>query len=357
MSTVTQQRSLYPWLMKNYVAVAKDFSNEKLHHALLFVGVEGLGIDQLVQRLVELIHCDDPSMNKACGLCQQCLLHDSQSHSDYYFVSCLEGKAQISVDQIRLMSKKIQDTGLISVKRVVVIDFIETMTESAANALLKILEEPPKDVYFLLTTSKIQHIAPTIISRCFKILIAPPEIAKLNNWLRKKTNNNINIGYLSLLGNSPLKALESIDNNVLHELSIYIESLNNLYISWANKQYDQSFCHNLDVVAIFERINKDKLLNINTELLIGIIQRFNQYVLKQKFKISSKPQEEELMSAALKNVVKKLPPKALINFSDRLVGLNRILSQNSGIDISAQLGRDMNEITESIINSKEWRDD
>lgn len=357
MALVNQQRSLYPWLMKDYVALAKDFLNNRLHHAVLLSAAEGLGVEQLAQRLVELIHCENLNSNKACGVCQQCLLHNSHSHADYYFVSCLEGKAQISIEQIRQLSKKAQGTGLVSQKRIVVIDCVELMTESATNALLKILEEPPAHVYFILTTSKVQHLVPTIISRCFKVLIASPDIRKTHGWLVKKTQKDVNIDYLSLLGNSPLKALEAIDSNLLPQLSLYVESLNKLYVSWANKQFNESFCHGVDVVELFEKMQKDKAINTNIDLLISITQRFNQYVLKQQFSIESGSQGEELLSLALQNSLATLSPKALIHFSDRLVSLNRILSQNSGVNISTQLGRYINEVTENIIHSKEWRDD
>jgi len=354
MSLVKQNRSLYPWLMQDYLAIARDFSNDRLHHALLLSGNDGLGIEQLAQRLVELIHCDNPSDNKACGHCQQCLLHSSASHSDYYFVSALEGKAQISIEQVRQLSNKVHSTGLVSQKRIVVIDSIELMTESASNALLKILEEPPKQVFFVITTSKLMHLAPTILSRCFKVSITTPEINKTHGWLVKKTQKDINIAYISLLGNTPLKALEAVNNGFLPHLSVYLDLLNQLYFFWTKKQLNESFCIGIELIELFEQIHKNKDLNTNFELLIGIIQRFNQYVLKQQL-IKSSNTQENLLSISLQSSLHLLPTTILINFSDRLADLNRIISLNSGVSISMQVGRHINDITECVVNKKDLR--
>lgn len=343
----TTQRSLYPWLMKDYLAIASDVVNDRLHHALLLHGASGLGIEQLVERVVELNHCSDPIDHKACGQCQNCLLHQSHSHADFYLVECLDGKAQISIEQIRLLSKKIQGTGLVNQKRIVVIQSIELMTESATNALLKILEEPPSHVYFMLTTTKIQNIKPTIISRCFKVVITQPDLQKTQAWLNKKTGTQVDINQLSLLGGTPLNALNAINSGFSSQLNDYINCLNQLYVSWAKKQLDESFCHGLTLVELFEKIEKDKLLDNGVNGLIDITQRFNQHVLKQQLRVTQNS-AVNMVSASLRDSLSGIEHTTLLDFSDRLATLKRLSSQNSGVSLSMQLQRSINVITQTF---------
>lgn len=352
MTTGTKQRSLYPWLMKDYMAIASDVISGRLHHALLLHGPSGLGIEQLVERIVELNHCTSPVQHKACGQCQNCLLHQSNSHADFYFVQCLEGKAQISIDQIRLLSKKTQGTGLVNQRRIVVIESIELMTESAANALLKILEEPPAHVYFMLTTTKIKNITPTIVSRCFKVPITQPDIQKTQAWLNKRTGTIVDINQLSLLGGTPLNALNAINSGFSEQLSGYINCLNQLYLSWTNKKIDESFCHGLNLVELFEKIQSDKLLDNSVNALIDITLRFNQHVLKQQLQINqNNTATVNILSPSLQASLSVLNASALLDFSDRLAALKRLSSQNSGVSLSMQLQRSINVITERIVSS------
>jgi len=348
----TQQRTLYPWLLKDYMAIASNVIGDRLHHALLLHGASGLGIEQLVQRLVELVHCENPVQQKACGQCQHCLLHQSHSHADFYAVQCPEGKAQISIDQIRLLSKKIQGTGLVSQRRIVVIESIELMTESATNALLKILEEPPSHVYFMLSTTKIQNIKPTIISRCFKVAIATPDIHKTQAWLNKKAETSVDVNQLSLLGGTPLNALNAINSGFSQQLSDYINNLNQLYVSWANNQLDESFCHGLTLVEHFEKIQHDKLLDNGVNGLIDVMMRFNQHVLKQQLQVNQhNTAVVNMLSPELQQSLLTIDTNALLDFSDRLANLKRLSSQNSGVSLSMQLQRNINVVTQALNNN------
>jgi DNA polymerase III delta' subunit len=359
MTQPAQQRSLYPWLMKDYLALASDYSKNRLHHALLICGTAGLGKHQLVERFSQLIQCQQPIDNKACGQCQDCQLHHSKTHPDFYHVTKEEGKAQISIEKIRLLSKKIIATGLVNQRRVVVIEPLNSLTESAANALLKILEEPPKHVYFLLSTPSNQHIPATIMSRCFKLSVSMPPPTRVLAWLEKKTGNTITPSQLDLLGATPLRALSAIESGFYQALEQVINTLNDLYLAWSNKDINQAFSATLALNEQIEKLMANTTMSTDIDELLSIIQRFNQQVLKcqlSQHRLSSSlnqvSQASLLVNNSLIGNTHKIPPTLLLNFSSRLATLKRLLSNNNGLNASMQLQRSINQTTQEITDNE-----
>lgn len=351
MTQPAPQRSLYPWLMKDYLALASDFSKNKLHHALLMCGSAGLGKHQLVERLSQLIQCQQPIDNKACGQCQDCQLHHSKTHPDFYYVTKEEGKAQISIEKIRFLSKKIIATGLVNQRRMVVIEPLNSLTESAANALLKILEEPPKHVYFLLTTPSSQHIPATIMSRCFKLNLTLPPPDRVLAWLDKKSGTSITPSQLDLLGATPLRALSAINSGLYPALDEVINKLNALYIAWSHQDENQGFSAMLSLNEHIDKLIANAAMSTNIEELLSIIQRFNQQVLKVQLSPNQTSQPLLLVNALLIGNVRKIPPTRLLNFSSRLATLKRLLSNNNGLNASMQLQRCISQTTQEIMDN------
>lgn len=341
-------RSLYPWLMKDYLTLATSFGANKLHHALLLCGAQGIGKHQLIERVTQLIQCQQPIDNKACGHCQDCQLHHANSHADFYHIACLDNKSQISIDQIRGLSKKIMATGLVNQRRVVVIESINLMTESAANALLKILEEPPKHVYFMLSASSLSHVPATILSRCFKLSLKLPAPEKLVGWLSKKSGKNVSLHQLSLLGNSPLRTLTAIEQDFFQVIEAYISSLNSLYCHWAKRDKQLSYCDALDVIAHFDAIVGAKMPISDHSELITLAQRFNHEVLKSQ---ACRHQNDNMLAGELVGQLNKLPAIAVSNFAKRLGTLQKIMLSNSGLNCGAQLQNAIHETTHEIMEN------
>lgn len=349
MTDMTPTRSLYPWLMKDYLTLATGLSVNKLHHATLLCGAQGIGKHQLVERLTELIHCQQPTHNKACGNCQDCQLHAGNSHADYYHVACLEAKSQISIEQIRLLSKKLMATGLVNQRRVVVIESINLMTQSAANALLKILEEPPKHVYFLLSASSLSQVPATILSRCFKLNLKLPASDKLVPWLCKKSGKTISPHQLSLLGNSPLRALLALEQDYFSAIDAFTLALNSLYTHWAQRETQLSYCDTLDSVSHFDSIIKAKNPVSSDGELIALIQRFNHEALKGQFGVHT---SESMLTAPLLEQLHKIPAIALSNFAQNLGQLNKMMLSNSGLNSGLQLQNAINQTTQEIMENR-----
>lgn len=144
-------------------------SEERLPHALLFTGPEGVGKLRVARALAAMLLCEGAGA-RPCGACVQCRALLQDTHPDYYELHP-EGKAvkSIRIDAIRTMQTEAARLPLLAKKRVIVIDDAEAMNEAAENSLLKTLEEPTGAVHFILVTRAKSSLLDTILSRCMQV--------------------------------------------------------------------------------------------------------------------------------------------------------------------------------------------
>ncbi|MBU3022726.1 DNA polymerase III subunit delta' [Aestuariibacter sp. A3R04] len=178
-----------------------------LHHALLLSGPAGLGKQDFAYALAESILCKTPGKTGACGLCQSCHLFAAGNHPDFHL---LTSEKQLGVDKIREGIGKLASTAQLGNNKVVVMPQAETMTEAAANALLKTLEEPTRNTYLLLLTSRLNGLLPTILSRCEKHMLSLPGKSELQSWLAGEGFPHVTERYLGAYGYSPLTIKASL---------------------------------------------------------------------------------------------------------------------------------------------------
>lgn len=199
---------MYPWLVPLYEKLQERVENQQLHHGLLFVADQGAGEKNVINGLAKTILC----VNKnACGECKSCKLYIAHSHPDMKRV--ISDKPSIGVDLIRQVSEFVTSTSQLLGNKVVLIENIESMTESASNSLLKTLEEPNQNTYILLSTTKPNALLATITSRCEKIRIAIPSAPESLDWLAKQTAKTVTSEGLKAYGGSPIDYLASLNED------------------------------------------------------------------------------------------------------------------------------------------------
>lgn len=163
---------------------------DRLHHCFLFEGPEGVGKFRTAKWLAQLLLCPKPIEKgvQACGTCGSCVCVEREDHWNMVFVGLdpTKKKKQISVAQARELVKTVALYPQGGGKRVVIFDEAASMTEEAANALLKTLEEPPTETIFILITTSAQHMLPTIRSRSQKVRFSPVPSAEIVEWLVAK---------------------------------------------------------------------------------------------------------------------------------------------------------------------------
>jgi len=192
------------WLLGVQQQLSRQIRDSKLPHALLFSGVSGAGHEVLAHWLVNVLLCqnltrklsqdsnqesrnDNLFILQPCGVCKTCKLFASNSYPDH--LTIVSDKQTIGVDLIRKLSQFFEQTAHIGKAKTALVNHADTMTVSAANALLKTLEEPTSESFIILTTDSSDMLLPTIISRCQRIEIRPPVGEKLLAEYRHQNND------------------------------------------------------------------------------------------------------------------------------------------------------------------------
>jgi DNA polymerase-3 subunit delta' len=144
----------------------------RLHHAYLFVGATGVGKKTIGVSLAKAIHCA-MATGDFCGECADCARIQDGNHPDVRFIEPLAGKKEISIQQIRELEKELNWRSFSGNKKIVIVDPATLMNLPAQNALLKTLEEPPKDSLLVLIAPNLGGLLPTLRSRCLRVSFAP----------------------------------------------------------------------------------------------------------------------------------------------------------------------------------------
>lgn len=159
---------------------------KRIPHAVIIEGEQGLGKHTLADFLAAAAVCDNE--NPPCGVCKNCHLAEISSHPDIAVTAPEEGKKNIAVAQIRALRNESFVKPHSAKRRVFIIDGADTMNEQSQNALLKVLEEPPGDIVFILIAESKAALLETIISRCVTFSLSPPEISVGAEYIAKTSN-------------------------------------------------------------------------------------------------------------------------------------------------------------------------
>lgn len=174
--------NIYSWHSETYTRLTQAFLSGRGHHALLFKTESGLGTDHLILYFAHWLFCSE-KQSEPCGRCKSCLLWQSNNHPDFHLIEPIENR-DIGVDQIRELTVKLQQFSQQGGNSIVYIRGAERLTEAAANALLKTLEEPNGNVYFLLEAPINTAMLATIQSRCQTWVIHSPNDKIALQWLQ-----------------------------------------------------------------------------------------------------------------------------------------------------------------------------
>lgn len=204
---------IYPWLSGHWSFFMQRLDNDNLAHALLIEGPAGIGKTVLAGAMVARLLCRE-EQSRACGDCRSCKLLSGLAHPDYFNLQPEEGSEVIKVDQVRTLIGKLDLTTSISERKVAYIHPAESMNASAANALLKSLEEPAGNTVLVLVSDNPGKLPVTIRSRCQAISINQPDTALVLEWLEESTGKAQQQARYALqaAGGSPLRASQYLES-------------------------------------------------------------------------------------------------------------------------------------------------
>lgn len=256
-------------LLKNSVI------NNKFAHAYIFTGPRGTGKTSSAKIFAKAINCLHPIDGNPCNKCQNCVNFESSPD-----IIELDAASNNGVDDIREIINNVRLAPSSMKIKVYIIDEFHMLSTSAFNALLLTLEEPPKDVVFILATTDIQSVPITVLSRCQRFDFKPISIQDTENRLKfvcgeenlKVTDDAIK--EIAMMSNGGLRdALSILDQVAGNGEEIDIQDVIANFGGISNKKINQllSYYENNSVAELIDYINEIKNDGIDIKVLIDKI--------------------------------------------------------------------------------------
>ncbi|MFZ4832808.1 DNA polymerase III subunit delta' [Rouxiella sp. Mn2063] len=176
----------YPWLNGPYRQLIGQYQHGRDHHALLLHAAYGMGEDALVYGLSRWLLCQHRDGDKSCGKCHSCHLMIAGNHPDWHVLAPEKGKNTLGVEPIRQLIETLYNYSQQGGAKVIWLAHAEQLTEAAANALLKTLEEPPAKTYFIIGCREPSQLLATLRSRCFYWHLPAPDEAPTAQWISRQ---------------------------------------------------------------------------------------------------------------------------------------------------------------------------
>ena len=271
--------------------IKKSIIKDKIAHAYLFTGPRGTGKTSMAKLLGQAVNCESLT-GDVCGVCDNCKETIEGTHPD---IVEIDAASNNGVDEIRRLIERVKYTPILGRYKVYIIDEVHMLSQGAFNALLKTLEEPPAHVIFVLATTEIHKVIPTIISRCqrFDFTHIPDDeiVLRLDQVLKQehieaeegvssaiaKVSGGGLRNALTILEQAIVYADEKIELDDIYELtgmlssdeqiSIINHALNSNMESFSNElNLILKKSHNLDLLAVnFANAIKDSIILSKTK--------------------------------------------------------------------------------------------
>lgn len=233
--------SVQDFLMTNQAHVfslmKKNIKHGRIAHAYLFEGDKGTGKHQLSLWLAQRLFCQQVREEEPCGNCVQCKRIEMGEHPNVRVIQP-EGQS-IKVDQIRQLQSEFSRKGFEKGMQIFIIQQADTMNVSAANSLLKFLEEPEGEMLAILEVESLGKMLPTIQSRCQIIHFNPLNKQQLVKQLQDNGINEKSANLLASLTNSYNKAVEISEDEWFNGAKDVIEQ----WFLYLKKKDSQAFIY------------------------------------------------------------------------------------------------------------------
>lgn len=311
-------------LIKN--RLFKGVIENKLFNSYVLEGDKGSGKKTLALEFCAFIMCKNKENMVPCGECDACRKVFSFNHPDIIYVEKENGKKTIGVDVIRdSVINNIYVKPLVADRKIIVIPEAESLTEQSQNALLKVLEEPPEYVSFILTVQKASMLLQTVLSRSVVFSLMPVSEDVVLKILKEKTNGKFLDTELSFAtsfaGGVPGKGLEILENEDFSRL--YAETGKHLFSLFGKKS----------AVSAIEKYLTDEKDNIDIiiDFILILLRDALLVKLGQENLVISKNNIFELRKNSA-----KVTEKNLVKSSEIVLDYKEKLRRNAGF-LSASL--------------------
>ena len=322
--------SLYNWQKETWQRILNRKDN--LPHALLLQGRTGIGKFTFAKLLAKGLLCESPLEDGLpCGQCAACGWFEQMNHPDYRLIesealsqasssndekqesaadsdepksASKKASSQIKVSQVRDLLDFVNLSTHRSGMRIIVVHPAESLNINTANALLKILEEPPAHTLFILITHQPQRLLPTIRSRCQKLDMPLPEKSLAIDWLSEQGVGDPAL-CLAQAGGAPLAALELSSESYQQSRKAFVSEMSEL--------------KNFDPLAVAERYQKLEL-----PLVMNWLQKWVYDLLS--FRMAGEVLYHPDFAKNLQELSKNVNLLALLNYQRELIATQRVVN-------------------------------
>ncbi|SME88111.1 DNA polymerase III subunit gamma/tau [Pseudobacteriovorax antillogorgiicola] len=166
-------------------ALANAIRLKRIPQGVIFSGVRGIGKTTTARLYAKALNCEQGPTAEPCNQCESCLAINDGNHED---VLEIDGASNTSVDDVRALQETLEYVPQRSPYKIYIIDEVHMLSQSAFNALLKTLEEPPQHVVFTFATTELQKVPETILSRCQTFHLKRLSLATITDRLKEILN-------------------------------------------------------------------------------------------------------------------------------------------------------------------------
>lgn len=218
LSIISSQKHIFEMLKRNK-------KKDRLSHAYLFYGEEGVGKKEMAYALASLFYCP----NDGCLACETCNSILEGKHLNVTYVGILETKKLISKEQITELQEEFSKTSLVDGPRIYIVDGIDTASQSAQNSLLKFIEDPANTtpIIGIFIARELANVVSTIVSRCSLIHFPSIEVKQLAEQLKAEGIDDLDATLSSLLTNNFSMAKDGVLSPLFKDMkSFFLDFLN-----------------------------------------------------------------------------------------------------------------------------------
>ena len=323
--------SPFPWQNTKWSKLIGQFNENRLSHAYLVTGTAGIGKFEFALKFARFLICSSPRSNHACGACKDCYLNTSLNHPDIQIVTPEDKDSVIKIDQVRKLTEFFSKTSHSGTLKISIINHAHLLNPSAANALLKTLEEPAGSSILFLCTNLPGQLKSTISSRCQKFPMGEASRKQTLDWLEDNVSTPFDSASLEGLPQSrPLHVKELLESGTLETQEDFIKG----FLKLLNREASiQSVLSDAQTLGLSNSVSC--LMNFFSKAIVAYMS--NQTVNRNSM--------ESIFIQMLQDspIVRRELAVRLINFYDEVVAAEKDLSVSN--NLNAQL------IVESLI----WR--
>ncbi|ACB83637.1 DNA polymerase III subunit delta' [Natranaerobius thermophilus] len=296
METTQETINFQTWSFDKFIGQEKIVKNllrqltsGNTGHAYMFVGPEGQGKGSLARIFAAGLLCESVDENSGpCGICYSCSKLKKSIHPDLVTIGS-ESKS-IKIEEVRKVKQYINYRPTDSKKKIYLIESAENMTREGANSILKMLEEPPEYVVFLLTVNELERMLPTVISRCQIHQFLPLTEEQLYKALSNRTHasqEQLELA-VSLSGGMIGRGLAILQDESYYDMikkaHSFVEKFEKLtlpeLLDWAEKIDSMDNCE--EFLELLNIVFKQKLSENQTSDSINKLARIMEIILETK---------------------------------------------------------------------------